>query len=104
MAQYKYVYADYAQGYLHLEEEHVGQGHDSEDCYQLKDRELWEVEDLNAEEVNAWQQLLKFKMDLGEIEVIDYIQLDKDFNAWLTKRQLGEISEKEIYGEDPNEL
>ena len=28
MTQYKYVYANFSNGYLHLEEEHIEQGHD----------------------------------------------------------------------------
>ena len=38
--QYSYVYAEVLTGQLHLEEDHVAQGHSKEDCYQLKDEEL----------------------------------------------------------------
>tara|TARA_Y100001963_G_C6499868_1_gene317389 strand:+ start:149 stop:292 length:144 start_codon:yes stop_codon:yes gene_type:complete len=38
--EYKYVYAEVLTGIIHLEEDHVSQGHSEEDCYQLKDEEL----------------------------------------------------------------
>ena len=40
--EYTYIYAEVLSGIIHLEEEHIVQGHTDEDCYQLKDKELEE--------------------------------------------------------------
>ena len=91
MSSYNYVYAEILTGYLHLEEDHKSLGHTEEDCYALKSQE---VTNLSEPEVEEWQQKLKEEKDKSNPDMIDHIQLDKDFNAWLDKRQI------ELYGEN----
>ena len=47
---------------------------------------------LSEAEVEEWQQKRSEEKDKGNPNLIDYIQLDKDFNAWLDKSQI------ELYG------
>tara|TARA_R100000808_G_scaffold6561_1_gene19431 strand:- start:11 stop:382 length:372 start_codon:yes stop_codon:yes gene_type:complete len=91
--RYIYTYAVIETGQLHTLEEHIKDNHTEHTCYQLKDQE---VTDLTDEEVELWQQKLLEKQDKDN-EPLDTIQLDKDYNAWLSKRQM------ELYGKtSPN--
>ena len=92
---YKYIYAVIETGQLHTLEEHMENNHTEHTCYEIKSQE---VTDLTDEEVDIWQQKLKENMDKNNEKdmknvSIDYIQLDKDYNAWLSKRQM------ELYGD-----
>ena len=89
MKLYKYVYACVDTGLIHDENEHHSKAHKETDCYAIKSQE---VRNLTPEEVELWLQKRKEEKDKGNPDMIDFIQLDKDFNAWLDKRQL------ELYG------
>ena len=90
MKVYKYIYAETANGRVHTQLEHDTEQHKEDQCYVLKTQS---VSDLTPEEVEIWQQKLKEKQDKDNEDVmkdmsIDYVQLDIDYNAWLSKRQM----------------
>ena len=90
MKVYKYIYAETANGRVHTQLEHDTEQHKEDQCYVLKTQA---VSDLTPEEVEIWQQKLKEKQDKDNEDVmkdmsIDYVQLDIDYNAWLSKRQM----------------
>ena len=90
MKVYKYIYAETANGRVHTQLEHDTEQHMDDQCYVLKSLS---VSDLTPEEVEIWQQKLKEKQDKDNEDVmkdmsIDYVQLDIDYNAWLSKRQM----------------
>tara|TARA_Y100000593_G_scaffold86821_1_gene166299 strand:+ start:443 stop:766 length:324 start_codon:yes stop_codon:yes gene_type:complete len=93
--KYTYVYAEVLTGIIHLEEEHIAQGHTDEDCYQLKDKELDDVGTINLAEPiapapkvrtkNEWQQQLEFaKQSLEDDDVPDSIK--EMMHDWLGDR------------------
>ena len=90
MKVYKYIYAETANGRVHTQLEHDTEQLMEDQCYVLKTQS---VSDLTPEEVEIWQQQLKEKQDKDNEDVmkdmsIDYVQLDIDYNAWLSKRQM----------------
>ena len=92
---YTYVYAHTLTGFIHDDVEHKAMGHLENDCYKLKESDV-SGQLTTAEEVDEWQKTLNYDIDTGKYEPLDTIQLDKDYNAWLSKRQL------ELYGEESN--
>ena len=82
-------------GKIHTQLEHEQQHHMEEECYIIKSQE---VTDLTPEEVELWQQKLKEEKDKGKNHTIDWIQLHKDYNAWLTQKQI------DLYGQPLKEV
>jgi len=95
MKLYKYIYAEMNTGKIHTQLEHEQQHHMEEECYVIKSQE---VTDLTPEEVELWQSKLKEEKDKGKESAIDWIQLDKDYNAWLTQKQI------DLYGQPLKEV
>lgn len=89
MKVYKYIYAETANGRVHTQLEHDTEQHLEDQCYVLKTQA---VSELTPEEVEVWQQKLAEEADKDNEQTVDYVQLDIDYNAWLTKRQM------ELYG------
>ena len=85
MKVYKYIYAETANGRVHTQLEHDTEQHLEDQCYVLKTQA---VSDLTPEEVEVWQQKLAEEADKDNEQTVDYVQLDIDYNAWLTKRQM----------------
>ena len=82
-------------GKIHTQLEHEQLHHMEEECYIIKSQE---VTDLTPEEVELWQQKLKEEKDKGKNHTIDWIQLHKDYNAWLTQKQI------DLYGQPLKEV
>ena len=95
MKLYKYIYAEMNTGKIHTQLEHEQQHHMEDECYVIKSQE---VTDLTPEEVELWQQKLKEEKDKGKNHTIDWIQLHKDYNAWLTQKQI------DLYGQPLKEV
>ena len=95
MKLYKYIYAEMNTGKIHTQLEHEQQHHMEEECYVIKSQE---VTDLTPEEVELWQSKLKEEKDKGKESAVDWIQLDKDYNAWLTQKQI------DLYGQPLKEV
>ena len=95
MKLYKYIYAEMNTGKIHTQLEHEQQHHMEEECYVIKSQE---VTDLTPEEVELWQSKLKEEKDKGKESAVDWIQLDKDYNAWLTQKQ------SDLYGQPLKEV